>query len=106
MTCLLYASANRNLDMVKFLLDNGYNINHSNEHSDLALIYAVHYNYPDVVDLLLEYNPNLEIKSKKLLTTALEAAIYRNKHLLVEKLIAKGAKFSLESYNNSRKTLY
>jgi ankyrin repeat protein len=103
MTCLIYATANKRLDIIKYLLDNGYDVNHFNEHSDLALIYAVHYNYPDVIDLLLDYNPDLELKSKKLQTTALEAAIYRNKEFLVEKLLAKGARFSIESYKNSRK---
>jgi ankyrin repeat protein len=103
MTCLIYATANRRLDIIKYLLDNGYDINHFNGHSDLALIYAVHYNYVEVVDLLLEYSPNLELKSNKLLTTALEAAIYRNKEFLVDKLLTKGARFSLESYKKSRK---
>jgi ankyrin repeat protein len=51
----------------------------------------------------LKYKADLELKSLKLKTTALETAIYRNKPRIVEKLIRHGAKFSLDSYTKGSK---
>jgi ankyrin repeat protein len=101
MTILLYAIANQRVEIIKYLLDEGYDVNFKNEFCENPLIYAVHYNYGTTIDLILKYKPDLEIRSSKLRTTALETAIYRNKPNTVEKLIKSGAKFSLESYRKS-----
>lgn len=101
MSLLLYAVGTRNLKVIKYLLDSGYNVNYYNSYSEIPLIYAVYYNFEEVVDLLLTYNPDIELRCKKFGTNALETAIYRNKPNLIEVLVRKGAKFSFESYCNS-----
>jgi len=50
--------------MLKFILDREFNINALNKfNGDTALIRSVHYNMREMVEFLLLYNPDLEIKN-------------------------------------------
>ena len=108
MTVLLFAIGNEIYDICKYLLDKGFDVNLHNRNSEIALNYAVHRGNEEIVDLLLLYSPNLNLRSLKdnglqntPNTNAIETAVYRNKKNIVEKLIAVGCKFSLNSYKKS-----
>lgn len=66
----LNASICGKTEIVKFLLDNGADINHST-YEGTSLYYAVRDNDIDMVKLLLEYKPNLDND-----TNSFEASIY------------------------------
>lgn len=67
MNVLLFAIGKQKIEIIEFLLDNGYDVNFRNTYSDLPLVYAVHYNYEVIVDVLLRYSPDLELRSWKVL---------------------------------------
>lgn len=104
MTVLLYAIGKKKVNICKYLLDNGFDVNFQTSFCELPIIYAVFYNYKEIVDLLLEYKPNLELRSHKFKSTALETVVYRNKPDYVEKLMNQGAKFSISAYAKTCKS--
>lgn len=71
----LNASRYGKTEIVKFLLDNGADINHST-YEGTSLYYAVRENDINMVKLLLEYKPNLDIVGRYSDTSAFEASIY------------------------------
>ena len=98
---LQYAIANGKNEIIKFLLENGYDVNCSNEFCEVPTIHAIYSEEEDALDILLQYNPDLEKRSIKFNTNALETAVFRNNANIVSKLLKQGTTFSLQSYNNS-----
>ena len=61
-TPLYYAVINKNLELVKAILDNGADINKRQQNNtSTVLYYAVKNAHQEMVKLLLEYNPNLSM---------------------------------------------
>lgn len=50
--------------MLKYIINKGYDINTKNKlNGETVLIRSVHYNMKNMVEFLLAYNPDLEIRS-------------------------------------------
>jgi ankyrin repeat protein len=96
---LLHAVSNKKIEVIKYLLDKGYDQNKLIG-GEVALTYAVYRNLYDVVSLLLKYKPNFSLKTPNINATPLCAAIFREKPKLIELLMENGASFSLEDYRN------
>lgn len=104
---LIQAIGENNIDLVRYLLRKGFNVDSRDcKNGETALIRAIHYNYYDIVKLLLEYNPSLKICHKEMKIIPLNLAVARNKEKLVDLLLNYGAKFDLQSYKNSRANEY
>ncbi len=98
---MIYAVGKRRKDILEFLLNEGFDINLTNtRNGETAIFHAIHYNYEDIVDVLLKYNANLNVISA-LNLTPLYTAIYRNKPNIVKKCLLNGAKFDLSEYNKA-----
>jgi len=65
MNILLYAIGKKSHEICRYLLQIGYNVNFHNDFCETPLIYAIHYSDYKMVDIILEYNPDLELKSLK-----------------------------------------
>ena len=64
-TPLMYAIMNHNLDMVKFLVENGANINLCNKKGQSPLEIAYLYNCEDIATYLLEKGASDKIEDEK-----------------------------------------
>lgn len=71
---LQVAITENNIVMTKWLLENGADINYTST-MDSPLHRAIVHNYVDIVKLLLEYNPDLNIKGNEYHMTSLSLAI-------------------------------
>ncbi|WP_241491385.1 ankyrin repeat domain-containing protein [Lacinutrix mariniflava] len=67
-------SFNGNVAFAKYLIDNGANLNATNNNRTTALTFATQYNKVDIVKLLLEHNADISIKYN-IGKTALDYAI-------------------------------
>ena len=65
MNVLLYALGKKNYEVCEILLQKGYNVNFHNDFCEVPLIYAIHYSDLKMVDLILNYQPDLELRSIK-----------------------------------------
>eukprot|EP00095_Tigriopus_kingsejongensis_P010708 maker-scaffold179_size282488-snap-gene-1.25 protein:Tk10708 transcript:maker-scaffold179_size282488-snap-gene-1.25-mRNA-1 annotation:"ankyrin repeat and kh domain-containing protein 1" len=103
-TPLMEASQEGHLDLVRYLLEAGANVNAVTTTSDTALTYACENGHTDVADLLLNANAELEHESEGGRTPLMKAA--RSGHLSTVKfLIEKGADVSRATSNNDHTPL-
>ncbi|MFN8577009.1 MAG: ankyrin repeat domain-containing protein [Candidatus Sericytochromatia bacterium] len=98
-TLLSLAFINNNLVLMRFLLENGANVNSTNCYNETLLFRAVENNNYEVVQLLLDFNADFLIKNDKGYS-AIQYALYLFnddiKKLLVDKLYSKMRKSSDE----------
>lgn len=113
---IIYITDFKRLEILKYIIEKGYNINQQMSMTgDTALTRAVYMNNKILVNFLLNYDINLEIKThvlfilyslknceftsnkKQLGFNALQTAIFRDKVELVDLLMKKGAQFSMNS---------
>jgi ankyrin repeat protein len=89
-TPLLYAIDMNNMDMVQLLLENDANpnIKSKTNKQDYPLLLATELGYLKIVELLLQYNVNVDNCNANGLT-ALHFASFFNDSLLIEKLVAR-----------------
>ncbi len=64
-TVILYISSMQNLEMMEYILEKGYDINHHKLNGMTALINCVYRNYINTLKFLLKYDLDLEIRSKQ-----------------------------------------
>jgi hypothetical protein len=99
---LIYAAEIANINLVKYLLENGFNVDCKDaKNGETCLIRAIHFNRLEIVELLLSYNPNLNLTSKEMKITPINIAVMRNKHKIVDLLLFNGAIFNLNNYLKS-----
>ena len=89
-TALMLAAARNHLQMVKFLISNGANVNLADEGGGTALIYAVWTGYKDLVALLLEKGADIYAKTRDGRTPLSVAKQYG--HTEIEKMLKAAAK--------------
>ena len=63
-TALMLATARNHIDVVKYLLKNGAQVNHADDWGGTALIYSVWKGNEDIVRLLLAKKANISAKTK------------------------------------------
>ncbi|XP_045468094.1 ankyrin repeat domain-containing protein 17-like isoform X2 [Harmonia axyridis] len=103
-TPLMEAAQEGHLDLVKFLLLHGANVEAQTQTGDTALTYACENGHTDVADLLLQYGANLEHESEGGRTPLMKAC--RAGHLCtVQFLISKGANVRKQTTNNDHTPL-
>lgn len=96
-----------NIELIKYLLDNGYNVNlRDKKNGETALLRAIHFNKVEVVKLLLSYKADTEISSNEMRLTAIELAIFRKKPKIVDILLTEGCVFDYEVFNKCRLSKY
>ena len=89
-TAIMLAAARNHLQMVKFLISNGANVNLADEGGGTALIYAVWKGYKDIVALLLEKGADIYAKTRDGRTPLSVAKQYG--HSEIEKMLKAAAK--------------
>lgn len=100
-TCLIYASYKNRLEIVRFLLEKGADVNACNNEGFTALMYASRNNNFEVVCLLLEKGANVN-KYNFYNCTALLYASYNNNLELFRLIIKTGANVNkYDSYKNT-----
>ncbi|XP_060527199.1 ankyrin repeat domain-containing protein 17-like isoform X2 [Cylas formicarius] len=103
-TPLMEAAQEGHLDLVRFLLEYGANVNAVTQTNDTALTYACENGHTDVADLLLQYGADLEHESEGGRTPLMKAC--RAGHLCtVQFLISKGANVRKQTTNNDHTPL-
>lgn len=65
MNILIYSISKNYYEIAKYLLDNGFNVNLHNDFVDSPVVYATHHGSINMLKLLLNYNPDLNIQSLK-----------------------------------------
>lgn len=95
-TPLIIVAANGYKNIVKYLLDNGANINELNYNEESALIFAIKNDKVDVVSLLITEGADINLKNNDGDTTLCIAAQSGYKEI-VELLISKGADVNVEN---------
>lgn len=89
-TALMLAAARNHLEIVKFLISNGANVNLADEGGGTALIYAVWKGYQDIVALLLEKGSDIYAKTRDGRTPLSVAK--QHGHTEIEKMLKAAAK--------------
>ncbi|CAG9773085.1 unnamed protein product [Ceutorhynchus assimilis] len=103
-TPLMEASQEGHLELVRFLLEYGANVNAITQTNDTALTYACENGHTDVADLLIQYGANIEHESEGGRTPLMKAC--RAGHLCTVKfLIDKGANVRKQTSNNDHTPL-
>ncbi|XP_030756084.1 ankyrin repeat domain-containing protein 17 isoform X3 [Sitophilus oryzae] len=103
-TPLMEAAQEGHIDLVRFLLEYGANVNAVTQTNDTALTYACENGHTDVSELLLQYGGDLEHESEGGRTPLMKAC--RAGHLCTaEFLIKKGANVRKQTTNNDHTPL-
>ena len=103
-TPLMESAQEGHIELTKYLLQNGADVNAQSGTGDTALTYACENGHTDVSDLLLKYNAVLEHESEGGRTPLMKAA--RAGHLCtVQFLISKGADVNRTTTNNDHTPL-
>ena len=55
----------KNLEMLEYILEKGYDVNHHKSNGKTALCNSVYRNHVKITELLLKYNADMEIKDKQ-----------------------------------------
>jgi len=104
---LLMAVQEDNLDLIKFLLSNGYNVNQRDKkNGETALIRAIHFNKLEIVKELLKYKPDFNLFHNEMKIKPINVAVMRNKNLIVDLLLMNGAVFDYNDYSKSYANQY
>ncbi|XP_066252742.1 ankyrin repeat domain-containing protein 17 isoform X3 [Euwallacea similis] len=103
-TPLMEASQEGHLELVRFLLEYGANVNAVTQTNDTALTYACENGHTDVAELLIQYGADIEHESEGGRTPLMKAC--RAGHLCtVRFLIDKGANVRKQTTNNDHTPL-
>ncbi|XP_050294137.1 ankyrin repeat and KH domain-containing protein 1-like isoform X2 [Anthonomus grandis grandis] len=103
-TPLMEASQEGHLELVRFLLEYGANVNAVTQTNDTALTYACENGHTDVAELLIQYGADIEHESEGGRTPLMKAC--RAGHLCTVKfLIDKGANVRKQTTNNDHTPL-
>ncbi|XP_054710914.1 ankyrin repeat domain-containing protein 17-like [Uloborus diversus] len=103
-TPLMEAAQEGHLELVRYLIGSGANVNATTATGDTALTYACENGHTDVADLLLQANAKLEHESEGGRTPLMKAS--RAGHLCtVQFLISKGANVNKQTTNNDHNPL-
>ena len=86
--CLIWAVWSENLDIIKYLIEQGVNIN-SDHDRDYTLSYASLRGNLDIVKYLVEHGTHIHTKDNE----ALKMAVEKGHNDVINYLIAKGAKY-------------
>eukprot|EP00347_Sterkiella_histriomuscorum_P020393 403337975 len=97
-TMLIFAATEGHYDMVKYLVEQGANVNEESQNGETPLLRACYFNRPDVVKYLLQNKANIEHRSMQDLTPLL-TAIMRNKPNIVKILLENGVKLQFKTKN-------
>jgi hypothetical protein len=65
-----YSLGNDCIEICKYLLDNGYDVNRGDDFCDPPLIHVTHNCNIKYLELVLRYNPIIDIRSKKVYTNS------------------------------------
>ena len=102
-TSLIWTSCYNNTDLLKWLIDNGANINHQDRNGFSALHFAVKEQHFDTAEILIKNKADLELKDSNG-NTPLMVAIFNSKgdYKIVTLFIESGA--NLDNVNNHEMT--
>lgn len=104
---LIYAVQENNIEIVKYLLDNGFNVNCRDlKNGETALLRAIHFNRYEVIEILLKYKVDCNIIHNELKITPINLAVMRNKPKIVDLLMSHNIKFDYNSYITSYANKY
>jgi uncharacterized protein len=78
-------------ELVKFLLENGADVNITNRDGETALFFAVYHGRADLVNMLLDKGASVYARRSKVGVTPLHVAAARGDTEIVKVLLAKGA---------------
>lgn len=84
------AIRSNNISIVRYLLDNGADVNIHNAYKASPIMYACKYSTPELLSLLLQYNPDLT-KRSFIGGSAIHWSIWPNKVEMTELLLRAGA---------------
>jgi len=103
-TPLILAIKNKNTKLAKLLINKGADTNITNRHDLNALFYAVENNNNEIIDLLFEKNPNIDVNTYDDYGNSLFDAFDKNNFKVFEKLIDNG--IYLDVKNKKDKTIF
>ncbi|XP_065343624.1 uncharacterized protein LOC135941815 [Cloeon dipterum] len=90
LTCLNFATVNRDQDLLKILLKNNAHVNAESQFfGQTALHHAAIQNYPEILEMLVDHDADVNLKDKKGWTALHIAALYYPE--LSQKLLDHGA---------------
>lgn len=99
---LIIAVQEKNTDLVKYLLENGYDVNLRDlNNGETALLRAIHFNQIEMIEILLKYKADLTISSRNMGLKPMELAVFRNKPKIVEILLNENILFNYNIYKSS-----
>jgi len=102
-TSLIWASFYNNTELLKWLIDNGANINHQDRNGFSALHFAAKEQRYDTAEILINNKVDLEIKDSNGNTPLIDAIFNSNgDYKIVDLLILSGA--NLDNVNNHEMT--
>lgn len=102
-TPIIYAMERRAYNIIKYLIDNNYNLKYASERSEPVITFAAHSADLQTMELLLKNKDKLNLYAinKKFGANALEIAVWREREEIIEALLNAGMKFSIQNYNNT-----
>jgi ankyrin repeat protein len=105
-TPILYAISQKAVNIFRYLLENGYNLNYFSRRGEPVITFVTHSGNIQMLNLLLQYKSKFDLyaKNPQFKANALEIAIWRgeDKKEEIEALLNAGMKFSINGYKNSR----
>jgi len=103
---LIYASLNGHTEIVKLLINVGVNVNLQNINNSTALTFASDKGHIEIVKLLIEAKANINLQTKNNNSTALMYASDKSHTEIVKLLINAGANVNLQTNNNDTALIY
>lgn len=96
---LISAVHGNKLEVVKFLISNGADVNIVDPNGDTPLLAAIKWKHPEIAEILLEKGADVNVREKFYRYTPLHIALESGFDDLAKKLIAKGADLNAQDYS-------
>jgi len=102
---LKYPLKNNNIEVVKFLLEKGIDLNNPDYKGNLPIFYAIEYNNIGLLKLLIESGADLNLKNAKGETMLMLAAI-SDQLELIKMLVEKGININIQDNEGKTSVIY
>ena len=103
---LIAAMNNKNIDIIKLLLDKGAEVNYKNEKGITSIRAALGQQSPEIIQLLLDHGANVNARDINGATPLMDAAATCENPKIFEILLNAGADPEMKDYKNNTALIY